>query len=184
MSPQTGSRLLLLLFCAGAIAVGLTTAHPTEDQEDLDTSKPGTCPANVDYPDEGSMLQNTCTTDQDCQDTRKCCYSGGRRQCLLPLDAKEDSCPIFNPLECVTVKPARSECHSDDQCQGTERCCNYWCRMACTPTVPVKPGTCPISLVHCEYPPPTSTCQIDSDCLGNQKCCIPECGLACSDPLP
>ncbi|XP_077345432.1 uncharacterized protein LOC143989238 isoform X3 [Lithobates pipiens] len=146
--------------------------------------KPGTCPTNVDYPVEGSMFQNDCAIDQDCQDTRKCCFSGGRRQCLLPLQAKENACPLFNTLECITVRPSPTECHSDDQCQGTERCCYYWCRNQCTPTVTVKPGKCLISVANCTHPPPPPTCMRDSDCLGNKKCCIPECGIECSDPLP
>ncbi|XP_040203999.1 keratin-associated protein 10-7-like isoform X3 [Rana temporaria] len=193
MSPETGSLLLLLLFCAGATAVNLTTAHPSADKEASGTpilrEKPGKCPANVDFPVDGSTLKKECKRDRDCKLELKCCFSGGTQRCLLPLDAKENSCPYFNKSQCVRIKPAPQECHRDDQCQGTERCCFYQCRLQCTPTVKaVKSGTCPVPSTLCAIspssPPPKPLCTSDNDCPGEKKCCTPKCRQECTDPLP
>ncbi|XP_077345441.1 uncharacterized protein LOC143989245 [Lithobates pipiens] len=187
MSPETGSLLLLLLFCAGATAVNiLTTADPTEDKEALGArfppEKPGTCPADVNLLVVGSTLLNECKRDRDCKGKNKCCFSGGRRRCLLPLDVKQNACPYFVDSTCIMdFVPL---CQSDDQCQGTERCCYYKCSLQCMPTVKVKPGSCPIPRTRCAFPQPPPKCESDSDCQGKKKCCTPKCQQVCTDPDP
>ncbi|XP_040203984.1 whey acidic protein-like [Rana temporaria] len=187
MSPETGSLLLLLLICAGATALIPTTADPTEDKELLGMrppgkpyEKPGKCPANVKFPVDGSTLKNECRMDGDCKGKMKCCFSGGRRLCLLPLDVKNNACPYSDGSECITTKFS-PWCQSDDQCQGTDRCCYYKCRAQCTPTVKVKPGLCPPTR-KCSFPLPKPKCKSDSDCKGKKKCCTPWCRLECTDP--
>ncbi|XP_072264808.1 uncharacterized protein [Pyxicephalus adspersus] len=174
--------------------------HPTEEQHFIESNqtivemplllkkieKPGTCPADVDYPRcEGSTLgmENECGIDKKCQGKKKCCFSGCRRRCLLPLDAKENPCPYHNDTECIHVKPAPFECHEDKQCQGTDRCCNKNCRLQCVPTMKEKPGKCPIPITRCAYPPPPPKCLSDHSCPGNLKCCTPKCGLECTKPV-
>ncbi|XP_077345444.1 uncharacterized protein LOC143989248 [Lithobates pipiens] len=188
MSPETGSLLLLLLFCAGATAVNhLTPADPTEDEEDLGVlfpqGKPGTCPADVNLPVDGSTLEKKCKRDGDCKGKKKCCFSGGRRRCLLPLDVKQNACPYFDDSVCINTKFAPL-CQRDDQCQGTERCCYYKCRLQCTPTVKAKPGKCPIPRTICAFDPLPPKCESDSECQGKQKCCTPRCRRECTNPVP
>ncbi|XP_040203989.1 WAP four-disulfide core domain protein 5-like isoform X2 [Rana temporaria] len=182
MSPETGSLLILLLFCAGATTLFPPTADPTLGIL-FPRVKPGKCPADVKFPVDGSTLDNGCKRDGDCNGKMKCCFWRGRRQCLLPLDVKNNACPYFDASVCITTKFVPM-CQRDDQCQGTERCCYYGCRLQCTPTVTVKPGSCPIPVTRCAFPPPAPKCKSDSECQEKQKCCTPLCRQECTDPLP
>ncbi|XP_077346510.1 whey acidic protein-like [Lithobates pipiens] len=143
MSPETGSLLLLLLFCAGAAAVNhLTTADPTEDKEDLGVlfprEKPGKCPVDVILPDEGSTLEKKCKRDGDCKWKKKCCFWGGRRRCMLPLDGvlfpreKPGTCPADVNL-LVDGSTLEKKCKRDGDCKGKDKCCFMKHRRWCMP---------------------------------------------------
>ncbi|XP_040282883.1 WAP four-disulfide core domain protein 3-like isoform X1 [Bufo bufo] len=149
----------------------------------FDFEKPGTCPADVDYPrcdNPAIHYLPDCNQDQDCEGEKKCCFSGCKNRCLLPLQVKKDSCPYFNHSICVHVRPSPSECHSDDQCQGTDRCCCSGCNRRCVPTVTVKPGQCPAPKKTC-FKIDSAQCKTDSSCTRNKKCCD-RCGLKCVTP--
>ncbi|KAM4772437.1 uncharacterized protein WCC33_004149 [Rhinophrynus dorsalis] len=148
--------------------------------------KPGTCPLDVSYPTCGTNptgFVSDCKNDNDCDGKEKCCYSGCRYRCLLPLEEKVDACPYFNASICITMRPLPAQCSNDNQCQGTDRCCCFSCRHQCTPTIKVKTGQCPPIKVKCaaDPPKPKFPCQQDSDCLGKKKCCD-FCGKQCVDP--
>ncbi|XP_040203986.1 WAP four-disulfide core domain protein 5-like isoform X2 [Rana temporaria] len=184
MSPETGSLLLLLLICAGATALIPSTANLTDDKELLGRQppgKPGRCPADVEFNVDGSTLQNECRRDGHCEGKMKCCFSGGRRQCLLPLDVKNNACPNSDDSVCIATIYAQL-CQRDDQCQGTDRCCSFKCRAQCTPTVTVKPGSCLPTCAKCSFTRPKPKCNSDSDCKGKKKCCTTWCGMECTDP--
>ncbi|XP_075451345.1 porwaprin-b-like [Ascaphus truei] len=117
MSPTAGSLLLGLVLCSVGIWAAVTPVKPV---------KTGVCPQNVDYPtcDVASFVPE-CNTDANCTGTKKCCYSGCRKRCLLPLKKVKNSfCPYASFLP--------DECHADDQCQGSDKCCKK-CRSLCTP---------------------------------------------------
>ncbi|CAH2277461.1 whey acidic -like [Pelobates cultripes] len=88
------------MISASLIALGLSLcflgARATDPAE-----KPGICPLDVDYP--------RCDS----------------KQCLLPLKAKLDPCPSYDPSICARIRLSPGNCHMDNQCQGTERCCFY-----------------------------------------------------------
>ncbi|XP_040282886.1 WAP four-disulfide core domain protein 3-like [Bufo bufo] len=175
MSPVT---CLILLLTFSYVSSGTLPEKIKPPRE-----KPGTCPADVDYPtcktppNPDSIL---CFSDHDCEGEKKCCFSGCINQCLIPLKVKNDSCPYFNHSICVHVRPSPSQCHSDDQCQGTDRCCCSGCNRQCVPTVTVKPGQCPAPKKIC-FELDSAQCTTDSNCIGNNKCCD-QCGLKCVTP--
>ncbi|KAM4694552.1 uncharacterized protein O3C94_005056 [Discoglossus pictus] len=182
MTPVAGSFLLGLVLCA----VVTWAAGPEGTEVSKIKGKPGTCPKNVDFPvcSEDSMLPVAeCKTDLNCTGKRKCCSSGCTARCLLPLEEKKDSCPYFNSLDCITVKPLPNQCHGDDQCPGTDRCCFFNCRNQCTRTVKVKPGQCPPKTMKCPKILEKPMCRKDGDCLGKKKCCD-QCGMKCVDVKP
>ncbi|MEE6473446.1 hypothetical protein FKM82_010032 [Ascaphus truei] len=96
--------------------------------------KPGDCPQDVDYPTCDAVPLAECNIDQNCKETKKCCYSGCLRLCLLPLKAKRGICPRYNASLCIGIKPLPDECHADNQCPGTDKCCKK-CRYQCTPAL-------------------------------------------------
>ncbi|MEE6514034.1 hypothetical protein FKM82_021953, partial [Ascaphus truei] len=143
--------------------------------------KPGTCPRDVDETDCRLVkFAPECESDSNCNGTMKCCYSGCRKRCLLPLEDKKDSCPYFNSSVCRGVLPLRDQCFTDDQCPGSDRCCCFNCRHMCLPTELVKPGQCP-AVERCPVHLPNTKCQKDSECAGKKKCCK-SCGNKCVDP--
>ncbi|XP_077148043.1 uncharacterized protein LOC143808832 [Ranitomeya variabilis] len=141
--------------------------------------KPGSCPADVDYPKCNPLIKvkPECFKDKDCKGARKCCSSGCTQRCLLPVQPKLNPCPCSDDSTCIYVKPLPYECHSDSQCQGTDRCCFTKCRYQCTPTVTVKPGQCPAPKKKII----AMACTQDSDCTGDKKCCEQK-GLKCVKP--
>ncbi|XP_073413927.1 uncharacterized protein [Dendrobates tinctorius] len=142
--------------------------------------KPGSCPAEVDYPKCDALtvkVKPECFTDKDCNGTRKCCTSGCTQRCLLPLEAKLNRCPCFDDSRCIFAKPSPYECHSDSQCQGTDRCCFTKCQFKCVPTETVKPGQCPAPKKKII----ARACTKDCDCTGDKKCCEQK-GLKCVTP--
>ncbi|CAH2299220.1 whey acidic -like [Pelobates cultripes] len=123
------------MISASLIVLGLSLcflgARATDPAE-----KPGICPLDVDYPRCDSVNANNqdngCQKDSDCEGEKKCCFSGCQKQCLLPLKAKLDPCPSYDPSICARIRLPPGNCHMDNQCQGTERCCfycvDYYCR--------------------------------------------------------
>ncbi|XP_073529713.1 uncharacterized protein [Phyllobates terribilis] len=188
MSPVTG---LVLLLASSFVSSSVVTDHYSDTTvvgPDTDEGlakpgkfpeKPGTCPADVDYPTCNPLIKvkPECYKDKDCNGMKKCCYSGCNQRCLLPIQAKRNPCPCFDDSRCIYVKPLPYECHSDSQCQGTERCCFSNCRYQCTPTVTVKPGQCPAPKKKIIG----KACTKDSDCSRNKKCCQQK-GLKCVAP--
>ncbi|XP_053317092.1 whey acidic protein-like isoform X2 [Spea bombifrons] len=97
----------------------------------VDTSR---CPLDVDYPRCGIdpvSGESECWTNRDCKRRQKCCFSGCRKRCLVPLKAKTGSCPPFNLSLCSHENYLPHECKDDEQCQGSSKCCKR-CRYECT----------------------------------------------------
>ncbi|XP_075450826.1 uncharacterized protein LOC142491894 [Ascaphus truei] len=177
MSSAAGSLLLGLVLCS----VGIWAGYPRGRVLLQLKEKPGTCPRDVYEPRcELVKIPSECERDGDCKGTRKCCYSGCRSRCLLPLEDKTGSCPYFDSSSCMYSRP--DECDSDDQCPGSDRCCCFDCGLQCVPTERVKPGQCP-PIQECFAKPPKPRCKKDSDCAGKKKCCE-LCGKKCVDPVP
>ncbi|KAM4043589.1 uncharacterized protein ACNLHF_013828 [Anomaloglossus baeobatrachus] len=184
MSPVTGLVLLLASSYVSSLvspeygADDSLPGHDT-DEEWATHEKPGSCPADVDFPKCNPNITYTpeCQKDKNCTGARKCCDSGCTKRCLLPLQEKVNPCPCFDNSKCIYMRPAPAECHSDSQCQGTDRCCFSNCRDQCTPTVQVKPGQCPAPKKGVTG----KACTKDSDCLGTKKCCEQN-GLKCVTP--
>ncbi|XP_075716881.1 uncharacterized protein LOC142758994 [Rhinoderma darwinii] len=175
MSPVVSLLLLLALSY-------VSTVERYRPETEL-AEKPGTCPADVDYPtcQDSMIYKNECDIDQDCEGKSKCCYSGCRKRCLLPLEDKMNPCPYFNHSICIYARPLPPDCHTDNQCPGSDRCCCFNCRHQCTPTVKVKPGQCPAPKKKCPKILPEAECKTDSDCSDNKKCCD-QCGQKCVSP--
>ncbi|XP_075057138.1 uncharacterized protein LOC142143310 [Mixophyes fleayi] len=181
MSPVTGSLLLLILCYVGSSAIDAATTEPPKSELKpgpgviLPIEKLGACPADVDYPTcdtPGVNKTADCASDKYCEGKRKCCFSGCKLRCLLPVEPKMNSCPYFNHSICIYARPAPPNCQRDEQCQGTERCCCFNCGRQCTPTV--KPGQCPVKKVYKELLL-RPRCQTDNDCDGKEKCCGKKC---------
>uniref|UniRef100_A0A803J454 WAP domain-containing protein n=1 Tax=Xenopus tropicalis TaxID=8364 RepID=A0A803J454_XENTR len=143
--------------------------------------KAGECPADVDSPVCNGTLRAKCNRDSRCDDKAKCCFSGCRNRCRLPLEDKNTMCPYFDASKCPLKNSTINECYSDVQCQGSERCCCFNCRRECTPTVRVKPGQCPAVSGKCPAVTPKPACRTDDDCDGSKKCCQ-SCGSKCLEP--
>ncbi|XP_069584681.1 WAP four-disulfide core domain protein 8-like [Ranitomeya imitator] len=183
MSPVTSLVLLLTFSYLSSSVVLEYDSDPTVVKhgtyEGSTREKPGTCPLDVDYPTCNPTVDYVpeCRTDKECKGPRKCCWSGCRKCCLLPLQPKLNPCPYFDHSICIRVRPLPAECHNDNQCQGTDRCCCANCRRQCTPTEKVKPGQCPAPKKKII----ATSCTKDHDCIGDKKCCK-EKGLKCVKP--
>ncbi|XP_031757822.1 WAP four-disulfide core domain protein 12-like [Xenopus tropicalis] len=91
------------------------------------------CPMDVDYPRCGIdpiAGKPQCQTHTDCKGAERCCFSGCRKRCLLPLLDKSGPCPPFNETLCTDPGGQLPECHRDEQCPGATRCCKR-CRWEC-----------------------------------------------------
>ncbi|XP_053566938.1 WAP four-disulfide core domain protein 5-like [Bombina bombina] len=128
MTPVSGTVLLGLVLC-----IMVTCAAKTTEQRAVRVRvKRGICPLDLDYPkcDPATMTERAqCQTDRDCPGQRKCCISGCRSRCVLPL--QQGGCPAYDPSICIYTKPLPNECHRDDQCPGAQRCCCLNCRRQC-----------------------------------------------------
>ncbi|KAG8431321.1 hypothetical protein GDO86_019065, partial [Hymenochirus boettgeri] len=144
--------------------------------------KPGRCPVDVDFPRCEKPKDPECSDDSRCPGKSKCCFSGCKNRCLLPLEDKLDSCPSFDASQCVLKVPVPGECYTDDQCPGAQRCCCYNCRHQCMGTVKVKSGQCPSPSRWCPVVENKTECRTDADCSENKKCCK-SCGQKCVNPL-
>ncbi|KAM4606810.1 uncharacterized protein O3C94_023166 [Discoglossus pictus] len=177
MTPAVGSILLGLVLCS-VVTWAIDKGGCIEE-------KPGVCPVDVLYPRCSGATEKVkpeCNTDKDCKGAMKCCFSGCRQRCLLPLADKMDSCPYYNTTQCMLIRPMPDECHSDNQCQGSFRCCCFSCRRQCMATVKVKPGQCPAKKKLCPAIAAKDTCQNDGQCLNKMKCCD-QCGKKCVSPV-
>ncbi|KAM4041094.1 uncharacterized protein ACNLHF_012278 isoform 2-T2 [Anomaloglossus baeobatrachus] len=184
MSPGIGLVLLLASICVSSLVAqeygpdGSLQGYDSYDGVSK-PEKPGSCPADVDFPICNPNVTYTpeCEKDKNCTGARKCCYSGCTKRCLLPLQEKLNPCPHFNHSICIYVRPMASDCHNDKQCQGPDRCCCINCRHQCTKTVKVKSGQCPAPKKGFYG----KSCTKDSDCTGTKKCCEQN-GLKCVPP--
>ncbi|OCT56670.1 hypothetical protein XELAEV_18004589mg [Xenopus laevis] len=185
MNPTAAAVLLLgfTIFSLGSWAQD----DPPDDDDDGNEFvhrprvKPGECPADVDSPICKVKLFPKCRWDFRCPDKAKCCFSGCRKRCRLPLEDKNNMCPYFDASKCLLKSSTLDECSSDQQCQGSERCCCFNCRRECTRTITVKTGQCPAVTTKCPAETPQPECKTDDNCKGSAKCCE-FCGRKCLEP--
>ncbi|XP_070554198.1 balbiani ring protein 3-like isoform X2 [Ptychodera flava] len=146
-----------------------------------------------------------CISDQECNDTRKCCSNGCGRTCTVPVGLKElyiGLLPKFG--QCPEIEDADAancveECSSDEECRGRKKCCDNGCGHVCLHPavgkghgrrnkrsavgVPKKSGQCPVVpegvLGSCH-----EECASDEECDGDEKCCSNGCGHVCTSPEP
>ncbi|XP_074744457.1 uncharacterized protein LOC141951747 [Strix uralensis] len=123
--------------------------------------------------------ERSCSSDDDCPGSERCCSTGCGQGCRLPLGAKRGFCPRLDP-NMATI--CLVECGSDRQCWGSEKCCSMGCHVRCVQPVPAKPGVCPRRRVLHTFAPCNNSCHDDTDCPRREKCCFTGCGLGCLPP--
>ncbi|XP_044147281.1 antileukoproteinase-like [Bufo gargarizans] len=126
MAPVTGSLILLILCCAGALA-------DNHDKPPQPSEKPGRCPLSK------QIFCNPpppydCNSDKECDGNLKCCRQGCNKSCTAPIIdpiiEKPGTCPspwFVCPHDDVPFKI----CTVDSDCTGNRKCCNIKCRQQC-----------------------------------------------------
>lgn len=92
------------------------------------------CPAVE--PDTGGVCAELCSSDQDCNNTMKCCSNGCGRSCMvpdrIPYYSIPQQCPssISDRVGVCTITP--NNCQSDTNCSDDQLCCRSGCGRVCT----------------------------------------------------
>ncbi|KAL9980814.1 hypothetical protein ACROYT_G009452 [Oculina patagonica] len=147
------------------------------------------------------ILDNFCSSDDNCQYGLKCCTTGCELECVVPdirplgtpvSPIGKAVCPIFEPpAECPEIPD--NFCSSDDNCQYGLKCCNTGCELECvvpdrgpfvTPVSPTGTAVCPMFESPAECPVEVEhTCEEDDNCPHGLKCCNTGCQRDCVAPL-
>ncbi|KAL8179782.1 UNVERIFIED_CONTAM: hypothetical protein K2H54_072689 [Gekko kuhli] len=98
--------------------------------------KPGACPVML----RGSLgpctegaLKN-CSDDSDCEEAKKCCWTGCRHACAVPDEVRPGTCP---PRAAETsTSECDIFCFRDGDCPESQKCCWLSCGRACTAPSP------------------------------------------------
>ncbi|XP_077192221.1 uncharacterized protein LOC143836617 [Paroedura picta] len=99
--------------------------------------KPGACPVLL----RGSLgpcpeaaLKKNCSHDLDCEEAKKCCWTGCQHVCAMPDEVHPGTCPPraaeINASECVTF------CVRDKDCPKSQKCCWLRCGRSCIAPAP------------------------------------------------
>ncbi|XP_033108270.1 zonadhesin-like [Anneissia japonica] len=122
--------------------------EPSPQIPDFNT-KEGVCPKITITRWDQTICLAECSVDTDCIDTKKCCSSGCRRTCVMPLPTntvKKGLCPIVQPR--ATCQSNVDICGVDNECTGNKKCCYNGCHMECmVPDAPVI--SCPVVAPTC-----------------------------------
>ena len=147
--------------------------------------KPGRCPWGIPgIPIFCIMSKDTCQSDDECDDDKKCCQSGCGLSCMMPLTTnKPGKCPRV-PQGDKDCDRKGDMCDRDTDCPGNRKCCFNGCQRDCrVPEAPkrIKPGVCPamnaINPNLCKIT--KDECKMDDDCFGHLKCCFNGCFSEC-----
>ncbi|XP_044130487.1 perlwapin-like isoform X2 [Bufo gargarizans] len=120
MAPVTGSLILLILCCAGALA-------DYYDEPPRLPEKPGQCPLEPLAESPPNISPDRCKSDDDCYGKQKCCRVRGARRCINLIVEKPGTCPP--PLtDCPSDLPP-GICKVDSDCPGKQKCCFINCSL-------------------------------------------------------
>ncbi|XP_030054430.1 WAP four-disulfide core domain protein 8 [Microcaecilia unicolor] len=143
--------------------------------QDPEPEHPGFCPNDLRSNDQYSSeipLAPLCKCDSECQSNEKCCFFGGRKQCVKALAEKPGMCPAIM-AKCLPPLPA-PKCFNDGNCPQTQKCCTLCGRVCMTPAQE-HDGVCPPHLgasQPCRYNSSAPTCSHDWHCATDEKCCF------------
>ncbi|XP_068725068.1 uncharacterized protein [Montipora capricornis] len=146
--------------------------------------KPGRCPWQRRPLTICIWSRDTCQSDEECQNSQKCCPFSCGKACALPVsETKPGKCPRVEKNREVCNRKG-DMCNKDSDCPGIRKCCFNGCQRDCSvPTTlkQVKPGVCPgLNAIDPELCKNTENeCIQDADCFGHLKCCFNGCFNEC-----
>ncbi|XP_040282871.1 WAP four-disulfide core domain protein 2-like [Bufo bufo] len=124
MAPVTGSLIVLILCCAGALADIIDKPPPPSE-------KPGRCPPSPQIFCNPTPLDQ-CASDTECTGNQKCCRLGCNKSCTVPIIEKPGICPppwfVCSP---VSSDRPLGQCEVDSDCAGNKKCCVRTCTPEC-----------------------------------------------------
>ncbi|XP_044147266.1 omwaprin-c-like [Bufo gargarizans] len=116
MAPVTGSLILLMLCCAGALEDYYDEPTPSPPE------KPGKCSLDPLINCALTIIAEKCKSDYDCYGKQKCCRTLCTRLCIHPIKETPGTCPPVPLTVCSSEMPP-GICEVDSDCPGKQKCC-------------------------------------------------------------